>query len=357
MKGFLICEDNTVFEGHWWGSKDFFSVGEIVFNTSMQGYQEIITDPSYYGQIVVMTTPEQGNYGVALAERESEKVYAEGFVCSELNMSFSEGRKDLENELGEFLRPALSGVDTRSLTLFLRTRGTPWGCLIAGENLEQCQKRAKDLIAEKKKSHEGDWVFKVSTKSTKIVKGIGQKGRIAIYDYGTKSNIVEEAKTRFAEVAIFNSRAQAKEVLDWNPDGLILTNGPGDPAQVQMAAGEVKSLLGRVPIFGICMGHQILALAVGAKTFKLKFGHRGANHPVKNLATGEVYMTSQNHGYAVDPDLPSGVTLSQINLYDKTVEGIEMASRKAWSVQYHPEASPGPHDARKLFDYFAESLR
>jgi carbamoyl-phosphate synthase small subunit len=356
LKSFLVLEDRKVFQGQWHGNENQMAVGEVVFNTSMQGYQEIITDPSYYGQIVVMTTPEQGNYGVLDSERESKKVYAEGFVCLELNDSFTAQRKNLSQELQDFSRPALSDVDTRALTLYLRSRGTPWGAVVSCVDEKEAVGVALKSIEDKKNRMSSDWVYDVSVKKTEFHKGSGKKGRVALLDYGSKTNIIEELKTRFSEVAVFGSRTSAAEIRKWEPQGIMLTNGPGDPSKVETAVEEIKKLLGEIPIFGICMGHQLLALAVGAKTYKLKFGHRGANHPVKNCATGEVYMTSQNHGYAVDENLPAGVKLSQINLYDKTVEGIEIPSKKAWSVQYHPEASPGPHDSRKLFDYFAADI-
>jgi carbamoyl-phosphate synthase small subunit len=356
-EGYLVLEDKKIFSGLWHGDKKINGVGEVVFNTSMQGYQEIVTDPSYYGQVIVMTTPEQGNYGVALEDQESKQVYAEGFVCVELNNSFTPNRKNFSLELAGAMKPAMSDVDTRALTLYLRTRGTPWGALITASSENEALSKGLDLISQKKKTVSSDWVYEVTVKKPEFHTGTAVKGRVAVFDFGTKSNIVGELKNRFKEVAVFGSRTKAREILDWNPDGVVLTNGPGDPATVENSVGEIKALLGQVPLFGICMGHQLLALAVGGKTFKLKFGHRGANHPVKNLETGEIYMTSQNHGYAVDEDLPSGVKLSQINLYDKTVEGIEIPSKKAWSVQYHPEACPGPHDARKLFDYFADSIK
>lgn len=354
--GFLILEDKTVFEGLFTGQKDWGAAGEVVFNTSMLGYQEVITDPSYYQQIVVMTAPEQGNYGVSSDERESEKVWAQGFVSLELNEPDNKDKKSLTAELGEFKRPALTQLDTRALTLHLRSRGTPWGAIVQGTDREKAMTEALSLIAEKKKSVPKDWVYEASRKETKVFKGQGKQGRVALYDFGVKTSIIEQLLKRFSDVAVFNSRAAAKEILDWAPHGLVLSNGPGDPADVVGATQEVKKLLGQLPIFGICMGHQILALALGGTTYKLKFGHRGSNHPVQNLATKEIYMTAQNHGYAVNENLPSGVKVSQINLYDKTVEGIEAEKLKAWSVQYHPEAGPGPHDSRVLFDYFAKQI-
>lgn len=357
MTGYLVLEDKTTFEGQWHGDPTWTGVGEVVFNTSMMGYQEIITDPSYFRQIVVMTTPEQGNYGVAVEERESKVVHAEAFICVALNKCAGRiSRHDLNEELAAFGRPALSDIDTRSLTLHLRSKGTPWGAVVAADSCTLALDKALPLILTGKKSVPGDWPYEVSVKEKVSLKGQGKKGRVAVLDFGTKANIVKELQARFAEVGIFNSRTSSREILDWNPEGVVLTNGPGDPSLVEKAVGEIRVLLGQIPIFGICMGHQLLALAAGGKTYKLKFGHRGANHPVRNLGTGEIYMTSQNHGYAVDENLPSHVKVSQINLYDQTVEGIEIPSMKAWSVQYHPESNPGPHDSRVLFDYFAKNV-
>lgn len=355
MKGYIGLEDGTLFEGNWQGSVDS-SAGEVVFNTSMVGYQEIVTDPSYHRQIIVMTAPEQGNYGVIGSERESEQVWVKGFVCVNLNESFSEGRDQFSGELANFSTPALSGVDTRSLTLHLRDQGTPWGAMVKADNPEEAKKLIQAKIQEGKKAAGDDWVYEVTTKNRIDLKGRKRKGRVAIIDYGVKKNIVSELQQRFKDVAIFGSRTPVSEILEWDPDGIMLTNGPGDPSQVKGSVECVQALLGQKPIFGICMGNQILALALGGKTYKLKFGHRGGNHPVQDFATNEIYMTSQNHGYAVSEDLPSGVKVSQINLYDKTVEGIEAPGKKAWSVQYHPESNPGPNDASKLFDYFASEV-
>jgi carbamoyl-phosphate synthase small subunit len=357
--GFLVLEDQTIFEGQWTGNSNWTGVGEVVFNTSLVGYQEILTDPSYYQQIIVMTAPEQGNYGVIDSERESEKIWAQGFVCVEFNQSLGSnlpGRGELSDELAKFERPVLSDIDTRTLTIHLRSRGTPWGAMLCAQNRDEALMRANVLIKERKSSVSSDWVYDVSRSKTEMVQGKASRGRVAVLDYGAKDNIIRSLQKRFKEIAIFNSRASVTEILDWAPNGVMLTNGPGDPATVQNAVETVQALLGQVPVFGICMGHQILALALGGKTYKLKFGHRGGNHPVQDLASQTVYMTSQNHGYAVDKDLPLGVEVSQINLYDQTVEGIEAVAKKAWSVQYHPEASPGPHESGVLFDRFADRV-
>lgn len=357
MTGYLVLDDGEVFKGEFLGETHWECVGEVVFNTSLVGYQEIVTDPSYYRQIIVMTAPEQGNYGTLAAERESKRVWAQGFVCLEFNdVHKSRHRRSLESELFEFKSPILNGVDTRSLTLHLRSRGTPWGTIVCTQSVEEAKIIGRERIRQAKEAVGSDWVYEVSQEKTTLHQGSKQKGRIALIDYGFKKSILDQLLLRVKEVAVFNSRATAKEILDWNPDGLFLSNGPGDPAAVEHAPEIVKQLLGTKPMFGICMGHQILSLALGGRTYKLKFGHRGSNHPVKNFATGEIYMTAQNHGYAVDPDLPTGVQLSQINLYDKTIEGIECKAKKAWSVQYHPEAGPGPHDSRVLFDHFVHEV-
>lgn len=353
--GFLVLEDQKVFQGKFHGDPSWYSVGEVVFNTSLTGYQEILTDPSYFGQMILMCAPEQGNYGVQTQAQESEKIWSEGFLCLKFNGNF-ESRDSLESEVAKYKKPVLSGIDTRELTLHLRSKGTPWGCLVRAENKEEALKKANSHISSRRKTMPSDWVYEVSTKEPKTLKGQGKVGRVAVYDYGVKTNILRELQKRFLEVRVFNSRTPASEIMKWEPHGLMLTNGPGDPALVQSAVPEIQKLLGKLPIWGICMGHQILCLALGGKTYKLKFGHRGGNHPVKNLETGEIYMTSQNHGYATHDDLPQGVRVTQVNLYDKTVEGIRAEKLRAWSVQYHPEASPGPLDANCAFDEFREKI-
>lgn len=357
MKGYLILENGQTWSGQWHGNEQKQAIGEVVFNTSMLGYQEILTDPSYYQQIVVMTAPEQGNYGVAEAEMESERIWAQGFVCVNMNSAIQEGRGQLSSELNQYHVPALSQINTRQLTLHLREKGTPWGALVSEPDfLKLGQEKILKLIADHKNSIDSDWVYHVSQAAKSVHQGKGNKGRVALLDYGYKKSILNQLLERFQEVAVYNSRTPATEILKWAPNGIVLSNGPGDPGEVQKAVGEIKSLLGKVPLFGICMGHQLLALAMGAKTYKLKFGHRGGNHPVQNFETGEIYMTSQNHGYAVSSDLPADVVQSQINLYDKTLEGIESKKWKAWGVQYHPEAGPGPHDSRVLFNHFSSKI-
>jgi carbamoyl-phosphate synthase small subunit len=299
LTGYLVLENGDTYAGEYRGSAQWESVGEVVFNTSLVGYQEVVTDPSYYQQIIVMTAPEQGNYGTLESERESKRVWAQGFICVNLNQVHRiRERRLFEDELFEFKSPVLADVDTRKLTLQLRSQGTPWGALVSTGSADEARAIGLERIKARKKSLDNDWVYHVSEKKTQVLKGQGKKGRVALLDYGVKTSIVDQLLQRVSEVAIFNSRAKEREILDWSPDGIFLTNGPGDPALVQDAPQIIRELLGQKPLFGICMGHQLLSLALGGKTYKLKFGHRGGNHPVKDLLTGEIYMTSQNHGYA-----------------------------------------------------------
>jgi len=354
-KGFLVLESGELYEGIWRGGES--RAGEVVFNTSHSGYEEIATDPSYYSQIMVMTAPMQGNYGVDRATWESRQMWIEGFVSLEMQVS----RRDSSwrDQLHATGIPILTGLDTRRIVLRLRDFGTPWGALVRADDAEQAKLLAAELI-EKKKSQIGasDWVHAVSRREIEVRAGHVANGpRVAVLDYGCKENTLRELQAQCSEVAIFPSRAPERVIRDWNPSGLMLSNGPGDPSQVQDAVETVRALIGWKPLFGICMGNQILSLALGAKTYKLKFGHRGGNHPVKDHLVDEIYVTSQNHGYAVDEkSLPADVRVSHVNLNDKTVEGIECRARKCFSVQYHPESHPGPRDARKLFDYFLSGL-
>ncbi len=352
-RGFLVLESGEIYEGLWRGGEP--RAGEVVFNTSHSGYEEIATDPSYYAQIMVMTAPMQGNYGINPLARESRRMWIEGFVSLEMQSSPRDSSwRDLLNENGIAI---LTDLDTRRIVLRLRNLGTPWGALVQAADEQTAQKLAKELIA-KKKAHDLDWVYGVSRRDVETRKGDLIKGpRLAIIDYGCKENTIRELQMRSSEVAVFPSRVPERVIRDWNPDGIMLSNGPGDPADVKESTETVRALLGWKKIFGICMGNQILARALGAETYKLKFGHRGGNHPVRDLLINEIYVTSQNHGYAIDEKtLPSDVRISHVNLNDGTVEGIECRARKCFSVQYHPESHPGPHDARKLFDYFVSEL-
>lgn len=353
-KGFLVLESGETFEGVWRGGEP--RAGEVVFNTSHAGYEEIATDPSYFSQIMVMTAPMQGNYGVNRASWESRQMWIDGFVS--LEMQKSKRDSTWRNQLDQAGIPTLSDLDTREIVLRLRDLGTPWGALVPAADSAEARELANALIRRKKEG-ELDWAHAVARKQTEFLKGENPNGpRVAIMDFGCKENTIRELCAQSSEVALFSSRATEREIRDWDPSGIMLSNGPGDPAEVQAASETVRALLGWRPVFGICMGNQILGRALGAKTYKLKFGHRGGNHPVKDHLVGEVYMTSQNHGYCVDEKtLPSGVRVTHVNLNDNTVEGIECSAKKAFSVQYHPESHPGPRDARKLFDYFIDRLK
>lgn len=353
MKGFLVLETNEVYEGIWHGGEA--RAGEVVFNTSHSGYEEIATDPSYFSQIVVMTASMMGNYGVSKEAWESRKLWIEGFICTQVQES--EREKSWVARLNEFSIPCLSDVDTRAITLRLREGGTPWGALVQAGSKAEALEKAHALIAQKRKL-DSDWVHLASRKTMETQAGENPKGpHIAVLDFGAKENILRELKKRCSKVSIFPSRAQSRDVLAVQPDGIMLTNGPGDPAAVQVAADTVRELLGQKPVYGICMGHQILGLALGAQTYKMKFGHRGANHPIQDDLLGKIYMTSQNHGYAIKREtLPSDVKVTQVNLNDQTVAGIYSEKRNCLGIQYHPESHPGPHEATELFDFFVNTM-
>ena len=352
---YLVLESGEVFEGQWHGIKGGDSAGEVVFNTSHSGYEEIATDPSYYSQIVVMTAPMQGNYGVIKEFWESEKIWIKGFVCLELQDTKREsGWKDLLQKSGV---PAMDEVDTRRLVKTLRSKGTVWGAMVSAETQEEAIARAKLLII-KEQQKDKDWCYATTTKDVQILKGKKTSGpRVAVIDLGCKKNIVRELLDTSSEVGVFPSRVSAQEIMNFKPDGVMLSNGPGDPKDVQKTVETVKSLLGKVYIMGICMGHHILALALGGQTYKLKFGHRGSNHPIRDELLKKVYVSSQNHGYAVDQkSLPEGIDVTHWNINDNTVAGLKSAAQKCFSVQYHPESHPGPHEARELFTYFMSEL-
>lgn len=352
-KGFLVLESGESYEGVWRGGSA--RAGEVVFNTSHSGYEEIATDPSYFSQIMVMTAPMQGNYGVNREAWESRQMWIDGFVS--LEMQSSPRDSSWRDQLDKAGIPILTDLDTREIVLRLRELGTPWGALVDADSSTEAFGKAK-LLIEAKRQIDSDWVHAVSRREIEVFDGAVANGpRLAILDYGCKENTIRELRKRSSQVALFPSRASARAIRDWQPNGIMLSNGPGDPALVQTAAETVRSLLGTIPIFGICMGNQILALALGANTYKLKFGHRGGNHPVRDQLLNQIYMTSQNHGYCVDAKtLPSGTLVTHVNLNDGSVEGIECAAKKCFSVQYHPESSPGPNDARQLFDYFMSRI-
>lgn len=360
MNGYLVLETGETYEGLVLNSldtenPDFEKAGEVVFNTSNTGYEEIATDPSYYSQIVVMTAPQQGNYGISKSFWESNQIHIQGFIALEIQRSTREN--SWVKQLKKHGVPMMMGLDTRSLTMRLRGGGTPWGAIVMAENSALAKAKAAKLI-QSKRVLDKDWVYAVSAKDNQVIKGDNASGpRVAILDLGTKRNIVRLALQYAKEVRIFNSRATSEEIKSYNPQAIILTNGPGDPSDVQVAVDTTRSLIGKKPIYGICMGHQILSLALGAKTYKLKFGHRGSNHPIKDLVMDRIYVSSQNHGYAVDPKtLPGDVQITHTNLNDQSVAGIYSKEKSVLGIQYHPEACPGPHEAQGLFRFFFDEM-
>ena len=351
----LLLNDGKKFEGKKLGHLGE-TIGEVCFNTGMTGYQEILTDPSYCSQIVTMTSPHIGNYGINKEDVESNKIQVSGFVIKEESIVPSNWRST--SSLDEYLKKnkivGIQDIDTRSLTRHIRDQGAMNGIISSVDN------DLVNLSNKLKKAPSMNGLDLAKTVSTKKVYKWSQTGqfKVAAIDYGIKHNILNILKDNNCEVTVFPAQTSAKEILDFNPDGIFLSNGPGDPSAVTYGIEMVKSLLGSKPIFGICLGHQILSLALGAKTFKLKFGHRGINHPVKNLETEVVEITSQNHGFAVDLNsLPENVVATHINLNDNTNEGIECKEFKAFSVQHHPESSPGPHDSRYLFEKFIKLMK
>ena len=358
MKTFLVLEDGECFFGETVAAQtDAFPerAGEVVFNTTHSGYEEIATDPSYFSQIMVMTAPMQGNYGIDKDSWESRQMWIQGFVCVQMQNTSRENswmQSLIENKI-----PILTEVDTRRLVIKLRSQGTPWGAIVRAESEDQAKAKASALI-EKQKNIENDWVHLCSRKEIEDYQGADAKGpRVAVLDFGAKQNILRELLKRCSQVRVFPSRAEAKTIEAWNPDSLMLTNGPGDPAAVLKAPDTIRHFLGKIPVFGICMGHQVLALAMGAKTYKMKFGHRGANHPIRDLLLKQIYMSSQNHGYAVDDKtLPADITVTHRNLNDQSVAGFYSKKQNCLGIQYHPESCPGPHEAEKLFDFFITEM-
>ena len=352
----LVLENGAVFEGSSFGAKGE-TIGEVCFNTSMTGYQEILTDPSYYGQLVTMTYPHIGNYGVNPEDVESTKVQAAGFIIREENIVPSNFRST--QSLGEYLQNenivGIQGIDTRMLTRIIRDEGAMNG-IISTIDFDE-----KSLLKKVKAtpSMKGQDLAKAVTCTKRYMWGSPQtvNYKIAAIDFGIKHNILRLLESHGCSITVFPANTNADELLNFDPDGVFLSNGPGDPAAVTYGIETVKKILGKKPIFGICLGHQILALALGAKTYKLKFGHRGCNHPVKNISKNMVEITSQNHGFSVEPgSLPKNVNITHISLNDQTVEGLLCTEVPAFSVQYHPESSPGPHDSRYLFEEFIEMM-
>ena len=358
MKALLVLEDGTTFYGNAFAGSGEVS-GEIVFNTSMTGYQEVLTDPSYKGQIVTMTYPLIGNYGINSEDMESGKIQVEAFVVKEYEPVPSNWRsqKTLADYLNKEGKIGIEGVDTRALTRHIRLAGAMKG-VISTTDLDPAS------LAEKAKASPGlvgrDLVQEVTCK--KPYQWSQEKDalfNVAAFDFGLKSNIANSLVKRGCNVTVVPAGTTAEEIRAMNPDGIVLSNGPGDPEPITYAVRTVQNLIGEYPMFGICLGHQLLGLALGGKTYKLKFGHRGANHPAKNLLTGKVEITTQNHGFCVDMESikDPDIEITHINLNDQTLEGLKHKKLPVFSVQYHPEASPGPHDSSYLFDEFIKSMK
>ena len=374
MNAVLALEDGTWYQGVSAGAAGQ-TEGEVVFNTSMSGYQEVLTDPSYAGQIVTMTAPQIGNYGVAETDVESEKPQVAGFVMRDPSPVSSNWRS--QGTLRDYLTRnhivAIGDIDTRALTRKLRSGGVMRGIIATGTvdpaalvtkarlipNME-----GSDLVKDVTCAEAYDFETSLADTVTEASYGVPplrrakRTLRVAAYDYGIKTNILRRLAAHGCKVRVFPASTPAAELLAWKPDGIFLSNGPGDPAAVTYAIDNIKEIAkSDVPTFGICLGHQLMGLALGAKTYKLKFGHRGGNHPVKQLETGAIEITSQNHGFSVDPEsLPATVKVTHLNLYDGTVEGLRHINKPIFSVQYHPEASPGPHDADYLFEEFLTEM-
>ena len=374
MNAILALENGTWFQGVSAGAAGE-TTGEVVFNTSMTGYQEILTDPSYAGQIVTMTAPQIGNYGVAGADTESDQPQVAGFVMRDASPVSSNWRATgtLRDYLVRHHIVAISDVDTRALTRALRSSGVMRGIIATGSVdpavlVERARRvphmEGSDLV--KDVTTKAAYDFETSLADAVTDAGFGlpplrrakRALKVAAYDFGIKTNILRRLAAHGCQVRVFPASTPASEVMAWQPDGIFLSNGPGDPAAVTYAIDNIKKLAeGTTPMFGICLGHQLMGLALGAKTYKLKFGHRGGNHPVKQLDTGAIEITSQNHGFAVAPDsLPATTRVTHLNLYDGTIEGLRHINKPIFSVQYHPEASPGPHDADYLFQEFLDEM-
>jgi carbamoyl-phosphate synthase small subunit len=371
QKAILALEDGSIFEGRSFGFPGE-KAGEVVFNTSMTGYQEILTDPSYKGQIVIMTYPLIGNYGVNEEDVESQGPKVEGFIVKENSLFFSNwrGAKRLSDYLIQHCIMGVEGMDTRAMTKHIRSLGA-MKAILSTEDLDpkRLVEKAKaspgligrDLVKEVTCEKPFHWTENNDSQfylNSSLPSTSRFRPRVVVIDCGVKYNILRSLRDRNVQVDVLPASSSVESILSYRPDGIVLSNGPGDPEGVPYVIETVRNLIGIKPIFGICLGHQLLGLAFGGKTFKLKFGHRGANQPVKDLKTGRVMITSQNHGFCVDPDSlnPDEIELTQINLNDGTVEGMRHKRLPIFSVQYHPEASPGPHDTQNLFDEFFKMM-
>ena len=365
----LALEDGQIFKGKSIGASGN-TVGEVVFNTSMTGYQEILTDPSYTQQIVALTYPHIGNTGTNLVDEESDKIYASGLIIRDLPFMVSNWRSDMP--LDEYLSShnivAISDIDTRALTRYLRENGSLKGCIVTGDDIDEA------TAIEKAQSFAGlknmDLAKVVSTtEKYEFNKGsyslesgnfdvLDAKFKVVVYDYGVKKNILRMLVDRGCDLTVVNAQTPVDEVLAMNPNGVFLSNGPGDPEPCDYAISSIQTLLEKdIPIFGICLGHQLLSLASGAKTEKMKFGHHGANHPVQDLDSKQVMITSQNHGFAVaEEDMPDTLEVTHRSLFDNSIQGVKVVDKPAFSFQGHPEASPGPHDVSGLFDTFIKEM-
>lgn len=367
----LVLEDGSVFRGKAFGAEGQ-SVGEVVFNTAMTGYQEILTDPSYAEQIVTLTYPHIGNTGTNCEDEECDRIWVKGLIIRDLPLLSSNFRNT--SDLSDYLKSqniiGLADIDTRRLTRILRDKGAQNGCLMAGDHLDEAAAlaAAKDFaglkgldLAKEVSTVEsytwdsGSWSLGEGFKSLPK----GERYKVVAYDYGTKRNILRMLVDRGCELTVVPAKTPAEEVLAMNPDGVFLSNGPGDPEPCDYAISAISNIVDKgVPVFGICLGHQLLALASGAKTCKMKFGHHGANHPVQELSSGRVMITSQNHGFAVDETtLPENLRTTHKSLFDGSLQGIHRTDKPAFSFQGHPEASPGPHDVAPLFDHFIELMQ
>jgi len=359
QKAYLLLEDGSFYEGLA-GGMIGTTTGELCFNTGMTGYQEVFTDPSYFGQLLIATNAHIGNYGIKTADSESESIQISGLICKNFTPKYSRelADQDIQAYFEENKKVVIHGLDTRAIVRLIRTKGAMNGIISS----EISDKDELQGLLSKVPSMDGlELASKVSTRSVYDLGESDAKHKVAVLDFGTKKNILRCLTKRGCKLRVFPAKTSFEEISAWQPDGYFLSNGPGDPAPMDYAVDTVKQILEKdKPVFGICLGHQLLALANGIPTYKMHHGHRGINHPVKNLVTGLCEITSQNHGFGVDPEVirsnADKVEVTHMNLNDDTVEGIKVRGKNAFSVQYHPEAAPGPHDSRYLFDQFVSML-